>query len=271
MKNATPILLILFLTDILFGQDRQVSVKSSVEFPMFSKSVDDTFHIQISLPESYQNDSLNYPVLYLLDSDKSFGMVSDITRWLKFDCLIPDLIIVGIAYKDQWWQKRSRDYTPSKDNAKNWGEWPLAGGADLFLDFIENGLNSTLTKFRINWQSKFIIGHSFGGILATYALWNRPHLFDNYICISPALIWDYKYLFDSPDYKLRTKTVRTRVYTAIGELDEDKIRVPWLEYNEHVAQKKLSNLDWYSMDYKYQSHSSVLTIAISDGLRKLLE
>ena len=59
-----------------------------------------------------------YPVVYLLDADKSVGMAKDIADWLMFGKEIQDIIIVGISYSkddETWWQNRSRDYIPTSD------------------------------------------------------------------------------------------------------------------------------------------------------------
>ena len=271
MKHILILASFIFLSEISFGQTDHVIIESSREFPIYSEAVDDTFHIQVSLPPGYSTQETNYPIIYLLDSDRSFGLVNGIAFWLKFDRLIPDVIIVGIAYKKQWWQKRSRDYTPTRGSEKDWGGWALAGGSDHFLNFIDKELNSKLKDFRIDWTNKTIIGHSFGGIFATYALFNKPHLFDNYISISPALNWDDKYLFNTSVENLQSKTSKSIVFTAIGELDRENIVTPWREFNKYVEENKIPNLDWYSIEYKDQTHSSVLPVAITDGLRKVLD
>ncbi len=261
--------LVLFINwGTLFGQSN-VALGTSFEIPMYSESIGDSLFIQIALPADYGTGEKEYPVIYLLDSDRSFGMVKGICWWLNFDKVIPNVIIVGLAYKKDWWQKRSRDYTPTKDHARNWGDWPIAGGSEQYLEFIERELNPILTEYRINWKEKTIIGHSFGGILATYSLFHKPTLFGNYISISPALIWDNHYLAKMNYKQLEDNTVELYVFTAIGELDSEKITSTWSDFNDLMESRNLENLKWEPRKYEDQTHSSVLPIAISDGLRKV--
>lgn len=212
----------------LSGQTlREVSIDQSEELLLVSKQIKDTFHIHISIPDEYYRVNRNYPIVYVLDSDKTFGMATDISRWLTFGEDLQPVLIVGISYRTNWWQKRSRDYTPNEDKLKNWGEWPLAGGADNFIVFIEKELNSSLAKYRVDWSNKTIIGLSFGGLFANYALLRNPALFDKYLIISPALIWNDKYLFSMSRNNLKQVKSNIKVFTAIGTLDENKIIDPW--------------------------------------------
>ena len=69
----------------------------------------------------------------------------------------------------------------------------------------------------------------------------------------------------------QSKMTKSSVFTAIGELDKRNIVIPWREFNKYIDEKNFLNLDWYTVEYKDQTHSSVLPIAIADGLRKLLK
>ena len=127
-----------------------------------SRFVDQEYQLQIYLPPSYSDPSNSFPVLYLLDADKSFGMAKDILEWLTWSQEIPELMIVGIAYAEgtrQWWQKRSRDYTLSKDSTRIWGEWPLAGGGEAFLQFIAQELIPFMdATFRTQADDRVVVG-----------------------------------------------------------------------------------------------------------------
>ena len=258
------------VSGLIFGQTDHVSLECTEEFTIISQAVKDSFFIQVSLPGDYGSSNKNYPILYLLDSDPSFGMVKGIAWWLNFDKLIPDVIIVGIAYKEHWWEKRSRDYTPTKNEAGDWGDWPLAGGADHFIDFLSDELNPALEKYSVGEHSKTVIGHSFGGLLTTYILLTKPSLFDNYISISPALIWNHNYLMTLPLSELQKLDSERHVFTGVGGLDGEKIVKPWEEFNAYISKEKMVRLNWETKFYPDQTHSSVLPVAIADGLRAIL-
>lgn len=108
-----------------------------------SVHVGDDYLIDVNLPASYETGVNDFPVLIVLDADKSSGMARDIVDWLSWSQEIPQLIVVGISYGgsvERWWHNRSRDYTPTCDSTKIWVEWPLAGGAEAFKAFLPEEL-----------------------------------------------------------------------------------------------------------------------------------
>jgi predicted alpha/beta superfamily hydrolase len=173
----------------------EVSLNNTTQFILESELYKgEPFTIQVSLPKSYDNQK-KYPVVYLLDADKSIGMAKEIADWLMFGNEIQDIIIVGISYNkddETWWINRSRDYIPTSDTVSDFGKsWPKAGGADRFLDFVQHDLKPVIEKkYSLNKESSGIIGFSFGGLLVSYSMITRPDMFDRYIIISPGLIWD---------------------------------------------------------------------------------
>jgi predicted alpha/beta superfamily hydrolase len=272
MKNLLWVGIIYLLATKALAQSANFSSNLTEAFTINSELVNDTFNIQISLPTDYYASDKEYPIVYLLDSDRSLGMVSELIWWLNFDQVIQEVIVVGIAYKNDWWNKRSRDYTPTKDYAKNWGDWPTAGGADAFIEFISVELNNELKKYRIDWTNRTIIGHSFGGLFSYYALLKKPELFKNYISISPTVIWNNNFLMTLPHDNLKNQEAQFTFFTAIGELDDAKrINTPWKKFNDYIKESKIENLTWVDSTYVNQTHSSVLPVAISDGLRLLFK
>jgi uncharacterized protein len=163
--------------------------------------VDQTYHIQVALPDAYADGTRSFPVVYVLDAERSFGMAADVARWLRFERVLPDVIVVGIAYGEgvaAWWQKRSRDYTPGPDRSRVWGDWPLAGGAGSFADCLEQELIPLIDgAYRTVPGDRTIVGLSFGGLFGAHLLFTRPHLFSRYVLVGPALAWDHQRVFDA--------------------------------------------------------------------------
>jgi predicted alpha/beta superfamily hydrolase len=211
--------------------------------------------------------------MYLLDSDKSFGMAKDIVEWLNWFQEVPELIIVGIAYgegTDQWWQKRSRDYTPWKDRALTWGEWPLAGGGDAFLQFIAEELIPFVdTTFRTLPNDRVLVGLSFGGLFATYCLFTQPELFNRYIIISPAFLWDAKAIFKCEEifYK-NNASLPVNVYSVIGDLDDqEKLIDPWQEFISIVEGRQYEDFILTTEIAAGETHISVYPLGLTRGLK----
>ena len=94
---------------------------------------------------------------------------------------------------------------------------------------------SLLVLLKRNFKTngiKTIIGQSLGGLLATEILFKEPHLFDNYIIVSPSLWWDDQSLLE-----IEPKTYKTnkKIYVAVGK--EGEI----MERDAHRLYKKLNN------------------------------
>jgi predicted alpha/beta superfamily hydrolase len=101
----------------------------------------------------------------------------------------PDSVVISIGYPltNSVYDMANRfvDYKPPLPN--NQGS---SAGAEPFLDFIEGALRPWLrdTVFpNVDFTRDALFGHSFGGLLVTYALISRPNMFDTYLAASPAL------------------------------------------------------------------------------------
>src|SRR5512136_2430684 len=100
MKMKIKFILTIFFVSALFITlpAQESNLYNTQKKIIFSESVDDTFHIFISLPNSYKVSDKKYPVLYVLDGDVAFGMAVSISRYLEIGENIPELIVVGIGY-----------------------------------------------------------------------------------------------------------------------------------------------------------------------------
>lgn len=178
-----------------------VRIKNSTIDTLTSRFTGDTYDIYISYPGNYEKSKKKYPVLVVLDAEVNFGAISYITQRLIKDKLIPELLVVGVAFQgetdeDTYYSLRCRDYTPTIDKAfeqahKNYKSG--SGGAENFAKFLSLELFPYLTShYPIKTTDKTIYGHSFGGLFGVYMLKNHPALFDNYLLLSPSLWWDDK-------------------------------------------------------------------------------
>jgi predicted alpha/beta superfamily hydrolase len=78
-------------------QQNRVFLENTEQFTIESKYVaNEHYIIQVGLPACYYHSSVSYPVLYVLDGDKSFGMTKKVTDWLTWSNEIRDIIIVSL-------------------------------------------------------------------------------------------------------------------------------------------------------------------------------
>jgi predicted alpha/beta superfamily hydrolase len=253
--------------------DVRVRIESTEEVPLRSRFVDQVYRLQVYLPPSYSGSTGAYPVLYLLDSDMSFGMAKDIVSWLIWGREIPEIVIVGIAYcegTEQWWSKRSRDYSPTPDKLGLWGDWPLAGGASNFASFIEKELIPFVTaEYRVVAGDNTIAGFSFGGLFACYALFNHPGLFARYVIISPPVLWNDSTVMEyERRYSSDHRSLPARVFCSIGGLeDPDKLLEPCLAFHRALEARQYRDLELTTALLEGETHFSGYPYAFTKGVK----
>jgi predicted alpha/beta superfamily hydrolase len=155
-----------------------------------SEILDETRTFWISVPGETPGinfSETSYPVLYLLDGPDHFQAVTGMLKNLGDNGLVPRMVVVGIPNTD-----RTRDLTPSHIDVM-FGDSTFArtsGGGAEFMDFVEKELVPYVEKNYPATGYRTLVGHSFGGLTAIYALFSRPQLFSNFVAIDPSLWWD---------------------------------------------------------------------------------
>ena len=214
LKLTSIIILISAGSFVLNAQNFNLYNTEEKIFP--AKNVADTFHIFISLPSEYAENSKAYSVLYVLDGDIAFGMAASIVRYLQVGGNIPELIIVGIGYGSidrSAGNKSRRDYRPTAE-----------GDAENFLSFLKDELIPYVdSTYRTIQGDRAISGYSSGGLFALYTLFEQPETFYRYIVGSPYLVWNdysiYDYEENSPD-KIGDKELN--VFISVGSEESDE-------------------------------------------------
>ena len=138
---------------------------------------------------------LDVTVIYVLDADKHFASAAAFASFFEQSRLssLGPSVVVGVLNTD-----RTRDFTPTASNAKRDGTIedgavPVGGGAKNFLAFLTGELRLAAEKRlppEMRVSRRVLIGHSFGGLLTLYALFNEPKSFDTYVNLDPSLWWD---------------------------------------------------------------------------------
>lgn len=154
--------------------DRVVPVSrgSSVQaFQITSAILQETRRINVVLPPSFAQSAPDrrYPVTIVLDGEASVPPVTSVSDELSRNGQIPESVIVAIPNLDPM-RGRLRDLTPPGLSVS--GSSRNEGG-DRFLDFIEKELLPAVDRQFRGAAPRTFIGHSSGGILATYAAATR--------------------------------------------------------------------------------------------------
>ncbi len=203
---------------------------------LYSQYVKDTFSLFIHLPKNYNSKGKQiYPVIYLLDANAYFDLV---VNAYKENRSLADAIIVGTGYKDfiQLDSLRQRDYTYPA--ALPGDSFPLSGGGDKFLSFIQKELIPFIDKkYHTDTSNRTIMGHSLGAYFTLFALEENTktnsRVFRNYVAASPSLYYHDQYLLE--EFKKEREMSRDSVdlYLTFGEREINKL-------NKEGAQNSLS-------------------------------
>ena len=137
-------------------------------FTIASHILGETRRISIELPASYERSAAAHrdPVAIVLDGESLRATAATVSAELADNGQIPELVIVAIENTN-----RLRDLTPPGLSVS--GSSTREGG-DRFLDFIERELLPAVDKQLRTTSPRVLVGHSSGGILATYAAATRP-------------------------------------------------------------------------------------------------
>lgn len=232
-----------------------------------SNIIQDDFYLFISLPDDYDSTDKQYPVLYLLDGDVTFGMATGIARYLQFGNTIPELIIVGIGYgslKKNDGNLRRRDYTISSIRGRSG-----TGGAPKFLKFIKDELIPYIeNSYRTEPNNRTISGYSLSGLFAVYTLFTDHGLFNKYIIGSPHLAWDdYRIFTILEDAFDKMDDIVAKIFISVGsEEDEEKYFTPIDEMVTLIDEKGYESLRMETKVFDGGTHLICPPEALAYGL-----
>jgi predicted alpha/beta superfamily hydrolase len=231
-----------------------------------SKILNESRTLNIYLPTNYTKDKA-YPVLYLLDgsANEDFLHIVGLVQFYNMQFQMPDFIVVGIANVD-----RKRDFTFPTDAADLKKEFPTTGGSSKFINFIENELQPYVQSKYSTTETKFIIGQSLGGLLATEILLKKPQLFTHYLIVSPSLWWDNESLLkNAPALLEQNKNSIAEVYLAVGMKEHPTMIKDAQEMSIAFRNAKNPKVKLDFMEMTNENHASILHQSINDIFKKM--
>ena len=137
--------------------------------------------------------------MYILDGNELAGTAAYVSTKLAFDKESTPSVVVVIGYPyddlDKWLVERARDLTPfrCRPNPNDPGSFEAnpTGGGQAFPRVIEEEIKPFVAgHFRIDKARQSILGHSYGGLLVLYAMFNNPTAFSTYCISSPAISYN---------------------------------------------------------------------------------
>jgi len=265
---------------------------SETEVHMISSSlVDQEFKILVALPHKYKKSDRTYPVLYMLDANGTFGIMTETVRLLNFTMEMRNMIVVGIGYPVNSFREtmslRTRDYTPTEDDdawEKTLKFIPDAppslgtGGAINFLNFIRKELFPFIDdNFRTKPEDRILAGSSLGGLFSLYTLFHQPDSFNRYIIGSPSIWWDKEIMFTyENEYAKNHSDLSARVFMSVGSLEEKEgyqrdaelaMVSNMNKLAKRLRERNYPNLKLTTHVFEDETHISVTPATLSRGIR----
>lgn len=242
-----------------------------------SKVLGETRTIYIHCPKADStNPGKTYPVLYLMDGESHFDMLSQYADYLsRWDVnVIPQMIVVGIVNT-----KRTRDLTPTESIINYFGQpdtskvsWMKpSGGNERFLQFIREELKPYVERHYKTQPYTILAGHSFGGLASLYCLLTHPDMFQGYISVSPSLWWDGEYVLKLADQKLKKGAPLNKTLffsdASEGVTDSSTFHTNLLRFDATLTAKTMTGLRYQYNYYSKETHMTEPMPAYYDALR----
>jgi len=257
MKKLTLIAVIMFSSlMILKAGDDKFTIGNKMSFK--SEILDEERSIIVYTPQTYYLGKHDYPVMYLLDGAAHFHHVSGIVQFLSGHGSIPEMIVVAVENVD-----RTRDFSPSHVD-----KWPTTGGAEKFIHFLREELMPFVNNNFRTQPYELLVGHSFGGTFATYALINDPDLFKAYIAISPYLMYDDAFMVQQAKKKLpKSFNNDVNFYMTVG--NEPDYFETLAEFQKVINERSPKGLELTYLKMENENHGTTPHMSIYNGLESI--
>ena len=173
----------------------------------YMPQLDRSRKVSIYLPPDYENESINYPVLYIHDGQAVFDTEDyEYEEWEVDDTLDRlhqeiglSLIVVAIDYNSEGYE-RLNEYSPWVNTGERFDFVDGLGGlGDEYIEFIVENLKPYIDQHYRTLSSgdnTIILGSSMGGLISCYAGLRYPDVFGNVGIYSPSFWFSEGGIFD---------------------------------------------------------------------------
>ncbi len=150
---------------------------------------------------------------------------------------------------------------------------PASGGAGNFLDFFESELFPYVEDHYRTLPMRLFSGHSFGGLFALNASFERPEMFRAVLAISPSLNWDDDLpIRQATSFSKNRAVANAALFVAMADEEEGDPRPNLLDRLEAaLAASKAKDFRWQVMRMPDENHGSVVLRAQYWGLRDVFD
>ncbi|WP_040282885.1 alpha/beta hydrolase [Psychroserpens damuponensis] len=285
LKLVYIIVTLLIFQNPLFGQKLDPKERDSFkpDHVITSKITNKSYVIHMSFPEHYSiQDSITYPVLYVLDGKSTFGYFE--SSYIDSHN-IEDVILVGISHKANGLASkinRFNDYTPYRDTIterkfeKAFGtpkNTIKTGGANQFLECLKKDIVPFIDKHYKTNSDRGISGHSLGGLFTAYCFVNSDNYFTRFGINSPSFQLNEN-LFLEPAISKFTNTLNwnikpTKVFISTGENESPMMVANMMKFSMFLKKRNYEHININWKIYRNESHTSVIPFSLNGTLTTL--
>lgn len=242
----------------------QAQYGAPIKDSLYSTVLNEQREIVITLPTNYNKDTARCDVWYVLDGEWDGPLFTQIYSYMVNMQFAPPAILVAVRNRYvNGFNLRDRDLTPTK-----FPDVDSSGGAANYLAFFEKELLPYMNKrYRTSGESG-LMGGSFGGLFAIYALLERPNLFRFYATADPALRNDHQQIPRLAAERLPTMQFSNTVLSIGGRGEKFSYHEMARDMMDSVLKVAAPRgLHWRSLLYPDEVHSSTPFKSTYDGLK----
>jgi len=251
-QSSYIIILILFL----FGcqKEEMLNIENSESYSINSSYTNN----------EYNDSSLTYQTIYLLDGDWYFNELSEV---IKNKYTNDRIILIGIGYKGV--NKRNTDYTfPADDFLTN------SGGAKNYIQFLNLELIPFIeNNLLIQASERSLVGHSIGGYFGQFLLFQQEYVnfFDNIISASPSLWWSNAYILSVEEqYSIVNDSLNINLYSSIGDSEGVTMNTMFNAFNTKIESRDYQDFQSEYERLENMTHNNTPIISFDKGISFIL-
>lgn len=244
-----------------------------------SRAVGHRYKLYVSLPQHYADSARRFAVVYLLDADYSFALAHNIVEHLSDRHDVDQLLLVGIAYAGprRYRLNRTRDYTPTHVPTGGYGPayQRVSGGAPEFRRFLKEELIPFVEReYRVR-HDRTLVGHSYGGLFASWVAFTDPGLFQRYVVVSPSLWYDDHLMLDvERRYAATHAGLPARIFFTVGAREVNAQRNMVTDLRRLVRQVERRQYEGLRLRLRVlpeDTHNSIFPAGLGLGLRYVFD
>lgn len=230
----------------------------------------DSFLIRVTNVANHVKQGDTVHIVYYADGSlKSGKQMEELIGENRNELGQKNYVFVGIAHFGQYRVKRRRDFIPPSVKTNNGfaGVSHNYGQADSFYHFLRHGVIPVVEKqFSGHVVERSYIGHSLGGLFATYLLLNDDSLFTNLYALSPSLWIDgYQILDYESTQQDKLSGLRRNLWISCGSRETvNRIRHSVSRFSDTLNKRRYPGIHYQVRTYEGKTHHSSVGPALQE-------